>query len=154
MKRSLYGWSILTLLAALLFGGCDDMHSQPSIKPQEAPRRSAPGEAVPLQGEYRVPIGQDLSNPVPDDDASRRRGEQLFTINCAMCHGTREIYLGLVGKHLSPPPPSLHDARIRSLSDADVFQRISFGFGRMPAFQQRLSLSERWDMVNYLHTFE
>jgi hypothetical protein len=77
----------------------------------------------------------------------------LYLINCAMCHGTRDVYLGTVGKIMLPPPPSLHDPRIRTLSDSDLFKRISLGFGRMPAFERLLPVHDRWHLINYLHTF-
>ena len=35
---------------------------------------------------------------------------------------------------------------------ATLFQMISLGFGRMPAFQQRLTPIERWQLVNYLRS--
>ncbi len=144
------------LAAAALFGvtACDDMHDQPSFKAQEAPRLSAPAAAVPVQGKVPVSFGAQLVNPIPDNEASRLRGETLYLINCALCHGTRDTYLGAVGKRLQPPPPSLHDARVRQLSDSDVFQRSSFGFGRMPAFELRITYQDRWHIVNYLHSCE
>lgn len=151
MKRSVTAATLLVLLS--LAPACSDMHDQPSIKAQEAPRRSASGEAIPVHGKVLVDWQGHYNNPATDDIASRQRGEELYLINCAMCHGTRNAYLGPVGKIMAPPPPSLHDPRIGTLSDSDLFKRISLGFGRMPAFQQLIPATDRWHMVNYLHTF-
>ena len=133
--------------------GCDNMQDQPSIKPQEAPRRSASAGAVPIQGKLNVTWQSQRSNPVASGDASLQRGAELYRINCTMCHGTRETYLGAVGKKLVPPPPNLHDPRISALNDSDLFKRISLGFGRMPAFQDQITETDRWHLVNYLQTF-
>lgn len=149
------GAPILAALLVLtsLLAACSDMHDQPSIKAQEAPRRSAPGEAVPLRGKIVITWQGEYINPQPDSPASRQRGNELYQINCAMCHGTRDTYLGTVGKALTPPPPSLHDPRIRALSDSDLLKRIALGFGRMPAFERLITAPDRWHLINYLHSF-
>ena len=143
------------ILLAVISGlyGCDDMHDQVSIKPQEAPRRSTPSEAVPIQGKETVTWQSQLNNPVSTSDFSVQRGKEIYMINCALCHGTPETQPGAVGRKLVPPPPNLQDPRIKALNDSDVFKRISLGFGRMPAFQLVISATDRWHLVNYLHTF-
>ena len=151
MKRMLAYVLLIGLVITL--SGCDDMHDQPSIKPMEAPRRTAPAEAVPIQGKLTVTWQTLLSNPVAADDASLQRGAELYMINCAMCHGTRKTYPGAVGKKLVPPPPSLREPRVSALSDGDLFKRIALGFGRMPAFQNQIPEMDRWHLVNYLRTF-
>lgn len=139
----------------LVLTGCSDMHDQPSFKAGESPRLSAPREAVTIEGKLPTPdYGSKLENPVDADEASLQRGSELYQINCAMCHGTRDTYLGLVGKQLKPPPPSLHDPRIRNLSESDIFLRIYLGFGRMPAQGLRLSEQDHWHLVNYVKTFD
>jgi mono/diheme cytochrome c family protein len=154
MKPALCKLSVV--LVILLFGnGCNDMHDQPSFNPQESPRLSAPREAVTTRGEIPTPdYGSKLENPVPADEASLKRGAELYQINCAMCHGTRDTYLGPVGRKLTPPPPSLHDPRILQLSDSDVFLRIYLGFGRMPAQGLRISNEDHWHLVNYVKSFK
>lgn len=144
----------LTLLAFFLpASGCEDMHRQPSVKPQEPPRLSAPAAAVPVQGKIPVEPGEALQNPLLLDQASIDRGAELYQINCALCHGTRDTFPGKVGGKMHPPPPDLRDQRIRELSDSDLFQRITFGFGRMPPFELRIGYTDRWHIVNYMKTF-
>lgn len=152
IRKLVYVLPLLIGLIAML-SSCNDMHDQPSIKPQEAPRRTAPAEAVPVQGKLIVSWQSQLSNTVPKSEASVQRGEKLFQINCAMCHGTRDGHSGKIGSKFVPPPPDLHDPRIRALSDGDIYKRISLGFGRMPPFQLALSATDRWHLVNYLRSF-
>ncbi len=142
---------LLTLLAA----GCSDMHDQPSVKAQEAPRRSGPADAVPIQGrEKAIGWGDSLSNPLTADDASKRQGEHLYTINCALCHGTSDGQPGKVGQKFTPPPPQFPQQRIKELSDADLYKRITLGFGRMPAFKNKLTPTERWQIVIFVENLE
>lgn len=145
---------LLPLAALLLASGCDDMHDQESFKPQEPPRLSAPAAAVPVQGRVPVRPGVPLENPVPADAPSLARGAELYRINCALCHGTPEAFPGKVGARMQPPPPDLREARIRELSDGDLFQRITFGFGRMPPFELRIGYTDRWHIVNYVKSFD
>ncbi|MBE0597657.1 MAG: cytochrome c, partial [Desulfuromonadales bacterium] len=73
--------------------------------------------------------------------------------NCLLCHGDRDLP-GKVGERMQPPPPNLHDPRIRQLSDSDLFQRITFGFGRMPPFELRIDYTDRWHIVNYMGSLD
>jgi mono/diheme cytochrome c family protein len=143
----------LILLGVLtMAAGCDDMHRQPSVQPQEAPRLSAPAQAVPVTGVERLAFGQTLQNPLAVTPESRRRGAALYAINCLPCHGSRDAHPGRVGALLQPPPPPMRDGHLRDLDEATLYQLISLGFGRMPPFQQRLTAEERWQLVNYLRS--
>lgn len=147
---------ILTaVLLAMLVTGCSDMHDQPSIKAQEAPRRSGPADAVPVQGrEKAIGWGAPLTNPLAGDDTSNRRGERLYAINCALCHGTPDGGPGKVGQKFTPPPPQFPQQRIKELSDADLYKRITLGFGRMPTFKDKLTPTERWQIVVFVKSLQ
>jgi hypothetical protein len=41
---------------------------------------------------------------------------------------------------------------VQGLSDSTVFKAVTFGFGRMPAFRDKLTPDERWSLVNFLRT--
>ncbi len=134
--------------------GCYDMHDQPSFKAQEGPRLSSPSESVPVQGKEVFVPGETPMNTVPSTEASVQRGRLLFEINCAMCHGPQGQGDGAVGLKFLPRPPNLHEARIRKLTDADLFRRITHGFGTMPPFQKRISPTDRWHLVDYLRALQ
>jgi mono/diheme cytochrome c family protein len=38
------------------------------------------------------------------------------------------------------------------LGDAQIFKAVTFGFGRMPPFKDKLEPQERWELVNFLRT--
>jgi mono/diheme cytochrome c family protein len=128
------------------------MDDQPSYKPYEAPVLYPPVGSVPVSGKEIVSREAELHNPVTPNAASLAQGKTLFDINCAMCHGVTSDKTGRVGQRLKPPPPGLAPEMVQGLSDSAIFKAITFGFGRMPPFQDKLIPQERWDLVNFLRT--
>jgi mono/diheme cytochrome c family protein len=128
------------------------MDEQPSYKPFQAPVLSPPKGSVPVSGAEIVSPEAELRNPVTPTAASLAQGRTLFEINCAMCHGRTSAQRGPVGLKLSPPPPGLDHDMVQGLSDSAIFKAITFGFGRMPPFRDKLTPRERWNLVNFLRT--
>lgn len=149
MKRiaSLLVMAMAPLLMAALW-----MDRQPSYKPYQAPVLAPPAGSVPVTGREIVSQGAALKNAVPSTAESLAQGKTLFDINCAMCHGQTSTEPGPVGKKLTPPPPGLDHEFVQGLSDSAIFNAVTFGFGRMPLFQDKLSPRERWCLVNFLRT--
>ncbi len=128
------------------------MDEQQSYKPYKAPVLSPPVGAVPVSGKELVSREGKLQNPVTPTEESLSQGKALFDINCALCHGQTSADRGLVGKKLIPPPPGLDNVMVKGLDDSTIFKAITFGFGRMPPFQDKLMPLERWSLVHSLRT--
>lgn len=144
---------LLLLLAASPFiSAAMWMDRQPSPKPYQAPIAGTPAGAVPITGRENISQSDEPKNPLSPTAASLERGQTLFTINCALCHGHTSAERGAVGKKLKPPPPGLDHNLLLARSDAHIFKAITFGFGRMPAFRDKLTPQERWELVNFLRT--
>jgi mono/diheme cytochrome c family protein len=143
---------LIILLTAPVLMAAIWMDDQQSYKPYKAPVLSPPADAVPVTGKELVSRDAEYNNPVKATASSLSQGEALFDINCAMCHGRASAERGPVGKKLVPPPPGLEQDLVRSRSDSHIFKAITFGFGRMPAFRDKLLPEERWNLVNYLRT--
>lgn len=126
------------------------MENQISVKNQEGPIIPYVEEAVPFKGVAYIPGVQPPQNPYPGDPASIKRGEQLFAIHCAVCHGDKGQGGGPVGAYFDPPPPVLSKELLSQRDDATLFLRMTEGFGRMPRMVENLTVNERWDVVNYL----
>jgi hypothetical protein len=41
---------------------------------------------------------------------------------------------------------------VQGLSDSDILRALAEGFGRMPSFRDKLTLVERWTLINNLRT--
>lgn len=150
MKRSLK--LVVPMAVAPLLMAAIWMDEQPSYRAYEAPVLAPPVTAVPVTGREIVSPEAELKNPVLPSKESLVRGETLFDINCAMCHGRTSAKPGPLGKRLSPPPPGLNHDMVRRLNDSDIFKAITFGFGRMPPFRDKLMPQERWYLVNFMRT--
>ncbi len=143
----------LVILAAVpLLMAAIWMDDQQSYKPYKAPVLSPPVGSVPVTGREMVTQASELKNPVPPTAESVAAGKTLFETNCLICHGQTSVERGPVGKKLVPPPPGLDPVMVKGLSDSTIFKAVTFGFGRMPVFQDKLTPQERWNLVNFLRT--
>ena len=143
---------LVILMAIPLLMAAIWMDDQQSYKPYKAPVLSPPAGAVPVSGNEIVSQLAELRNPIAPTEASLSQGKALFDINCSMCHGQTSAERGQVGKKLNPPPPGLGPDQVKGLSDSTIFKAITFGFGRMPSFKDKLAPEERWGLTNFLRT--
>ena len=90
-------------------------------------------------------------NPIPADGKSLAAGREVYTANCADCHGPHGKGDGRMAKDLKKRPPDLTDPEVASEPDDVLFNRISRGRKPMPSFEKLLSEQERWHVVNYVH---
>ncbi len=130
------------------------MQIQPAFQPMYQPL-PAPTQAIPEEGPaYNMLMGVP-SNPMPADPASIQRGSELFAINCVICHGTSGKGDGPIAAKLKNKPFDLTSFPIHSFTDGGIFFNISTGVpGKMPALNEDLLVSERWDIVNYVRTLK
>jgi cytochrome c5 len=141
--------AIVPLLVAAIW-----LDDQQSYKPYEAPVLTPPAGAVPITGREIISQDSEVKNSVAPTPESLAEGKTLFETNCLICHGRTSAARGPVGSKLNPPPPGLDHDMVKGLSDSTIFKAITFGFGRMPAFKDKLLPGERWDLVNFLRTRE
>jgi len=131
------------------------MEIQPSFKNMEDPL-PPPGRSIPVEGAVSIPGMGAPENPTPADEASVARGAELFAINCSQCHGATGEGNGPVAPFLvNYKPANLTSDIVQSKSDGSFFLTISNGLdGKMPALNENLTVSERWDVVNFLRTLK
>jgi len=127
------------------------MVEQNSTGYDQGPRLAAPAESVPVQGPALI-AGQPASEPVPATVDSLQRGQILFSIHCALCHGTEGKGDGPLSKYFSPRPFDLTNEHVRDLPDDVFFLVITKGLGPMPSLAENLSPIERWDVINHIHS--
>jgi mono/diheme cytochrome c family protein len=162
-------WRRIALLAllALLLSGCNpgaypldifmEMHYEPSQRRLEPRRLAPPADAVPVTGGRTwVPFDQAaaLQNPVPDDQATRQRAQQLYAENCAMCHGADGHGKGPLSGYFSQAAPvapvDFASPRVRARSGGQLFWIVQNGLGNMPPFRDLLSDSDIWALVRFI----
>lgn len=132
------------------------MEIQPSYKRMENPL-PVPERSIPIEGPVYIPNSQVLpENPMKADAASIARGAELFAINCKQCHGETGQGNGPIAPFLSKfKPADLTSPLIRAFSDGQIFMTITNGVpDRMPPLNENLTVSERWDVVNFVRTLK
>ena len=131
------------------------MEIQPSYRPMENPV-PVPAQSIPIEGPVAIPGFGAPENPMQADDASLARGRELYAINCKMCHGDTGEGTGPVAAFLiNFKPANLTSDLVQSKSDGSIFLTITDGLeGRMPPLNENLTVSERWDVVNFVRTLK
>jgi mono/diheme cytochrome c family protein len=130
------------------------MSSQPSIDYDQGPRLAAPVSAIPIQGPELI-AGQPATEPLPPTAASLQRGQVLYGLNCALCHGATGVGDGKVGIFFAPTKPAnLTGPAVQSLSANQLFVIVTQGAGVMPPLAENLTVAERWDVINYVRTLK
>ena len=92
--------------------------------------------------------------PVPFDAISIANGAGLFAANCVPCHGPQAKGNGVLAKTLPKQPVDLLTEPHTAMHTAgDFFHWLTYGRfnGVMPAFGEKFSEEERWDLLNFLH---
>jgi mono/diheme cytochrome c family protein len=92
-----------------------------------------------------------VKNPVALNDKSVERGKEVYSQNCAACHGNNIEGLEAEAAGLEMSPPNLKK-RLRTHSDGDFFWKIKEGRGDMPSFNDDLSDSQIWQTINYIRS--
>ncbi len=176
-KQLLVVFAALAVIAAVLMVFAYDvikidwvvfMEIQSAYDDQEQPL-AVPARSIPVDGAAYLPGMGEPVNPVPADEASVVRGAELFTIHCAMCHGTDAKGTGTVAAFLvKKKPADLTSETVQAKSDGSMFLTISNGIwnpnntlfpevqfsGQMPPLNENLTVRERWDLVNYIRTLK
>ncbi len=95
---------------------------------------------------------QNDKNPIAFSNESVKAGKVIYTTNCKSCHGdpTKDNGLPLV-----PKPTDMGLQAFLDLdTDGSIFHKITEGKGTMPQFGSILSEEDRWNVVNYIRSFD
>src|SRR5215470_1371638 len=86
--------------------------------------------------------------------ASIVRGRDLYREHCLGCHGAGGRGDGPVAASITPRPADLAGRRIADHTAGDLFWWVSHGVSSISkhTFGDRLSLEQRWDIVNFVRT--
>ncbi len=80
-------------------------------------------------------------------DPSLARGKQIFTDNCAACHGANGTGVVLGAADFT------NMQLISAGAPRDFYQIVTQGKGSMPSWQGRLSQDDRWAVIDFIRTF-
>jgi mono/diheme cytochrome c family protein len=159
-------WRLAVLGVCILLIGVLVVHLPASwgdVKPGEEPHEEEEGGAhfhVPAPLEY---ADMHIPPSVWTDSAMIARGKEIYTANCAVCHGDEGDGRGPAGLALPLKPSDLRNrAAVDEMRDNFWFWRVSEGGlvepfkamgSAMPPYKDVLSIEDRWAVMAYQHTF-
>jgi len=92
--------------------------------------------------------------PVPVTEALMERGQERYAISCLPCHGALGDGNGITRKFGMAIVANLHDPRIVSQPDGEIFQTITHGRGLMGAYGNVIDTNDRWAIIAYVRALQ
>lgn len=136
--------------------GPDHGPGQPGCRRGGPPQGWSPDN--PWRPFHRMPVPQAyaaLTNPIPADETSLARGEELYQVYCASCHGETGWGDGPAASTMTPPPTPLALTALR-MSDGYLYWRIMEGgtsLGTaMPSYKNVIADEDIWHIINFLRS--
>jgi copper transport protein len=161
-------WLTLALAIAVVVGGAIGVRKLPGLEPLAAGlllTMAALISAGFLVTSYRrsIPVSTstNIQNPISADDASIKRGEDLYNARCLTCHGAtgggpNEATIADDPSHDHGANADLLTNRVKEQRDGDLYDSMKNGVPGtdMPAYDVALNEQDRWDLVNYLRRLQ
>lgn len=95
-----------------------------------------------------------VANPRPITGGLLARGAGRYAIYCAPCHRASGDGEGILFERGGVPTTSLHDERVRTMPDGELFSAITNGVGLMPGYAYPLSAEDRWAIVAHVREIQ
>ena len=111
--------------------------------------------AVFRKGPWVVPLSaKEVKNPLTVSEASITAAKKIYDQRCVNCHGDTGKGDGSEAMMYDPQPADLTDAaKMSKVTDGEIYYQITEGRKPMPAFKNRLTENERWQLVLLVRSF-
>lgn len=136
-----------------------------------APAEGTPAEGTPAEGsappageapaEPELPWIEEFPSELVIDAKLMDRGRARFNIYCAVCHGLGGDGNGLVAQRALElqqptwvPPTSLHTEPVVKQPVGQIYNTISNGVRKMPAYGDQIPPHDRWAIVLYVRALQ
>lgn len=105
----------------------------------------------------KFPEAVKVSGVLPDSLVTR--GQARYEIYCSPCHGFGLDGQGPLAKvgfdsnpRLTIPPPSFHDARLKTMPVGQIYKAIKQGVnqGNMGSYAAQIPVHDRWAIISYI----
>lgn len=131
LRKARFGCLVILLGATFAFSGCSG------------------GWNVP-------PDANTLKNPVAMNAETLTAARELYIGNCQKCHGVDgdgKVPPGATYFYSTKPTNFTNARLVDSMSDGEIFWKMTNGRKPMPAFKSKLSEEQRWELVNLIRMF-
>ena len=99
------------------------------------------------------PSAKTLKNPVAATPESISLAKTMYAQQCAVCHGKSGKGDGPSAQYLGKPLPDFTGVNFSEQLDGEIFWKVTNGNSPMPAFEKILSEEQRWQLINFIRTF-
>jgi mono/diheme cytochrome c family protein len=98
------------------------------------------------------PFADTIANPLKGNVTATLEGKKIYTQYCVTCHGAKGKGDGIAAPGLPKPPADHTSAFVQSQKDGAIFWIITMGNNPMPTYSKTLTVTQRWQVVNYIRT--
>src|SRR6202047_2698444 len=92
--------------------------------------------------------------PLPVTAELLRRGQKVFTIACAVCHGATGQGNGITPKYGLLGIANYHQDKYRQTADGQIFNTITHGYNTMMAYGDKVNVKDRWAIIAYIRALQ
>ena len=83
-----------------------------------------------------------------------KKGQEKYTIYCAVCHGDSGNGNGVTTNYGVAGSMNYHDDRVRQMPDGEIYHIIVNGVRQMKGYGDKLNAEERWAVVAYVRALQ
>jgi len=106
-------------------------------------------------GNRIIPKSADtITNPYAKDPSKAAEGARVYKFVCWTCHGDRGNGKGPQAAELENKPADFNETLVVGRTDGALFWWISHGGTDMQAFENSLTVEERWSIVAYIRRLQ
>ena len=98
------------------------------------------------------PSADTIMNPLKGNAIETLAGKKIYTQFCVTCHGAKGKGDGIAAPGLPKPPADHTSAFVQNQKDGAIFWVITNGNNPMPTYLKTLTVTQRWQVVNYIRT--
>jgi mono/diheme cytochrome c family protein len=92
--------------------------------------------------------------PFPVAAEVLKRGQERYTIFCAVCHDAVGSGNGKIVQRGYTAPPSYHIPRLRDAPVGHFYEVITKGYGSMPDYRAQVPPRDRWAIIAYIRALQ
>jgi hypothetical protein len=137
----------------------DDMSERPLVSGVvPRPMDQSPGipyVMVRASGPAEFPdVATSPNIPMPITRELLERGQEQYTIYCAVCHSSAGDGDGMIVRRGLYSPPSYYIPRLVTQPDSHFYNVITNGYGTMFSYAERVAPDDRWAIVAYIRALQ
>lgn len=94
------------------------------------------------------------TNPLQVTATLLHRGQERYTVFCAPCHGAQADGNGVTKKLGMAVVANLHDKRIVTMPDGEIFNTVTHGKNLMQSYAAQVPVEDRWAIIAYVRALQ